>query len=168
MTLGSFSDFKKEVIQQAFDALEPGGWLESLDANGFYQSDDGTLDPNSPLGRWTRDVNIASEIIGKPLSVAHKLKTWFEEVGFVDVHQQEYKLPINGWPADAFWSRIGKKSEQNLLQGLDGFSLGLLHTAFERTPEEIRVSLVEIRKDIQNKNIHAYQLLYVVWGRKPG
>ncbi|KAK4443921.1 S-adenosyl-L-methionine-dependent methyltransferase [Podospora aff. communis PSN243] len=168
LTLGSFADFKKEVIQQAFDTLEPGGWLESLDANGVCQSDDGTLTPDSALGRWTRDLNAASEIIGKPLCVAHKLRGWFEEVGFVDIHEHGYKLPINGWPDDPFWSEIGRMSEQNLLHGLDGFSLGLFCKAFERTPEQVRVALVDVRRDIQDTSIHGYQLLYVVWGRKPG
>jgi len=167
MTLGSFSDFKKEVIQQAYENLEPGGWLESLDANGMSQSDDGSLDPDSAFGRWTRDLNEASEIIGKPISVAHKLRAWFKEVGFVDIHERGFKLPMNGWPTDPFWKAIGEMSEQNLLHGLDGFSVGLFNKAFGRAPEDIRVALVDTRRDIQDTRIHAYQLLYVVWGRKP-
>lgn len=167
MTLGSFSDFKSQVIQQAFESLEPGGWLESLDVQGTWCCDDGTMDPEGALARWSREVNRASEAIGRPLSVAQRLRGWFEEVGFVEVQEVMYKMPSNGWPADVFWRRMGKMWEQNLLQGLDGFSLGLFSKAFGWTEEQVKVDLVDVRREIQDTRVHSYEPLYIVWGRKP-
>ncbi|KAF4978238.1 hypothetical protein FZEAL_5343 [Fusarium zealandicum] len=167
ITLGSFSDFKTEIVQQAFDNLEPGGWLESIDLMTMWYSDDDSLDPHGPLARWARNLNIASESVNRPLSVAHKMKEWYEEVGFVDVEERVYKIPTNGWPADPYWKDIGKLWRWNLTEGLSGFTLGLFSRVLGWTEEEIQMSLVEVRRDIQDTRIHSYEPLYVVWGRKP-
>lgn len=167
MTLGSFSDFKTQVLRQAFAVLEPGGWCESLDVQGTWCCDDGTMNPRGALARWSDEVNRASEVIGRPLSVAQRLRGWYEEVGFVDVQEVVYKLPSNGWPADPFWRRVGRMWERNLLEGLDGFSLGLFSKAFGRSEEAVKVGLVETRREIQDTRVHSYEPLYIVWGRKP-
>ncbi|KAK1700505.1 methyltransferase [Colletotrichum godetiae] len=165
--LGSFGDFKNEVIQQAFDSLRPGGWLESQDFNLEATSDDDTLAPDSPLSRWVDDMNLASEMIGRPLSRAHMLREWYEEVGFVDVHQRVFKIPINGWAKHPRHKHVGRLWEQNFLDGLSGFSMALFTQVLERQQEEVQVSLVDVRRDISNMQIHAYQHVWVVWGRKP-
>ncbi|KAH0442716.1 methyltransferase domain-containing protein [Colletotrichum camelliae] len=165
--LGSFGDFKSEVIQQSFDALRPGGWLESQDFNVEAISDDGTLLPDSPLARWVYDMNHASELIGRPLARAHLLRQWYEEVGFVDVHERVFKIPLNGWAKHPRHKHVGKLWEQNFLDGLSGFSLALFTQVLERKRAEVELSLVGVRKDISNIQIHAYQHVWVVWGRKP-
>ncbi|KAF9882000.1 methyltransferase domain-containing protein [Colletotrichum karsti] len=165
--LGSFGDFKNEVIQQSFDSLRPGGWLESQDFNVEATSDDGTLAPDGPLSRWVYDMNCASELIGRPLARAHLLKQWYEEVGFVDVRERVFKIPLNGWAKNPRHKHVGKLWEQNFLDGLSGFSLALFTQVLERKQEEVEVSLVGVRKDISNMHIHAYQHVWVVCGRKP-
>ncbi|OLN85908.1 hypothetical protein CCHL11_05342 [Colletotrichum chlorophyti] len=165
--LGSFGDFKNEVIQQAYDSLRPGGWLESQDFNVEAVSDDDTLAPDSALCRWVAEMNYASELIGRPLSRSHFLKQWYEEVGFVDVRQHVFKIPINGWAKNPRHKHVGKLWEQNFLDGLSGFSLALFTQVLERRQEEVQVSLVDVRRDISNIHIHAYQHVWVVWGRKP-
>ncbi|TDZ67244.1 Secondary metabolism regulator LAE1 [Colletotrichum trifolii] len=162
--LGSFADFKKEVIQQAFDALRPGGWFESQDFNVEAVSDDETLPPDSPLCRWTHDMNYASELIGRPLSRAHLLRQWYEEIGFVDVHERVFKVPLNGWAKNPRHKHVGRLWEQNFLDGLSGFSLALFTQVLERHRGEVELSLVGVRKDISNVHI---QHIWVVWGRKP-
>ena len=42
---GCWSSFEKEIAQQAFDALEPGGWFESQEWDSIIACDDGTLNP---------------------------------------------------------------------------------------------------------------------------
>ncbi|KAJ3945163.1 uncharacterized protein N0V96_005188 [Colletotrichum fioriniae] len=138
--LGSFGDFKNEVIRQAFDSLRPGGWLESQDFNLEATSDDNTLAPDSPLSRWVDDMNLASEMIARPLSRAHMLREWYEEVGFVDVHQRVFKIPINGWAKHPRHKHVGRLWEQNFLDGLSGFSMALFTQVLERQQEEVQMS----------------------------
>ncbi|EFQ29075.1 methyltransferase domain-containing protein [Colletotrichum graminicola M1.001] len=165
--LGSFGDFKNEVIRQAFDSLRPGGWLESQDFNAEGISDDNTLKPDAALSHWFYDMNHASELIGRPLSRSHLLRQWYEEVGFVDVQQRVFKMPINGWAKSPRHKHVGRLWEQNYLDGLSGLSMALFTQVLGRKQEEVQVSLVDVRKDVSNMHIHAYQHVWVVWGRKP-
>ncbi|KAL2758065.1 hypothetical protein ACRALDRAFT_2100061, partial [Sodiomyces alcalophilus JCM 7366] len=166
-SLGSFGDFKNEIVQQAFDNLSPGGWFEAQDFNCEGHSDDGTLRPDSALQRWFDDMNMASQLANRPLSIAHLFKQWFHEVGFVDVHEKVFKVPLNGWAKDPRYKALGRLWEQNMLSGISGFSMSLFTQVLGRKPEEVEVSLVDVRKDIANPYIHTYAKIYVVYGRKP-
>jgi hypothetical protein len=177
------------MAQQAFDSLEPGGWFESQEIDAPLYCDDGTLHDNSPLRRWNLDMIAASEAMSRPLAFASKVKGWYEEVGFVDVQERSFKVPLNTWPKDRWYKEIGNMWEKNMLEGLSGFSLALFNRAFGRSAEEIEVSaigsrrhtaksarrilmlwqlrLVDVRKGISDLRIHAYHRFYVVVGRKP-
>lgn len=63
---------------------------------------------------------------------------------------------------------IGLLWQRNMLNGLSAFSLGLLSRFRGLSKEEIELGLVGVRRALFDQGIHAYQTLYVVWGRKPG
>lgn len=139
------------------------------------------------LTNWFHDIGVAGDIIKRPTVFAGQLKRIYERVGFVDVQQRVFKMPTNAWPKDARLKAIGALWEQNFVQGLSGFSLGLFSRAFNRSPEEIevrvkattlyltnemltrslQVSLVDVRRQFCDPSIHAYIPVWVVWGRKP-
>ena len=140
--LGSFADFKKEVAEQAFDNLEPGGYFESCDLMFPFECDDGTLAQDSALHRWGIDMAQASASIDRPLSVANRLRSWYEEVGFEDVQEQIFKIPVNSWPDDPRWKEIGRLWQENLLNGISGWTLQLYHKVLKRTAEETEVRIL--------------------------
>ncbi|RKK75809.1 hypothetical protein BFJ70_g17239 [Fusarium oxysporum] len=166
-TSGCWAAFETQIAEQAFAALEPGGWFESQEVDGKVCCDDGTLDPNGPLAAWSNDLIVASEKLGRPAILAATLKEVFERVGFVDVQQRIFKMPINGWARDSRLREIGYLWGANILEGLGGFSYQLFNKAFERTSAQIEVSLINVRQDITNPRIHCYMPAFVVWGRKP-
>ncbi|PSN62667.1 S-adenosyl-L-methionine-dependent methyltransferase [Corynespora cassiicola Philippines] len=165
--LGCFEDFR-EIIQKSFRYLKPGGWLESHEYMPTVYCDDGTMGPDFGFSDWTQTQDKAAMNLGKPLRIANKLKRWYEQAGFVDVHEEVFKLPINSWPKDPQWKMLGRFNETNLLDGLQAFSLQLFQKGLEWTKDEIEVYLVNVRKAISDRNVHAYHKIYVVWGRKPG
>jgi len=185
MSLGCWSDMKTQIIQKAFDNLTPGGFFEAQEALCVPDCDDGTLPPDSAWMTWIREVGAASDEADRQLCVGPELKRWMEEVGFEDVHESVFKLPMNGWPKEPRLKHIGELWQRNLLNGLSGFSLALLHRINGRTMEDIEVSvplcllrgmcdadfmqlqLVDVRRELFDQSIHAYQKFYVVWGRKP-
>jgi hypothetical protein len=138
--------------------------------------------------RWTTDFIDASRNANRQVEVAKQLKDLLREVGFVDVHEVVLKLPLNGWPKETHLKHVGMLWQRNMLEGLSAFSLGLFSRFFGRTVEEIEVSsarkptvesvremlissrqlsLVDVRKSLFDRKVHAYHELYVVWGRKP-
>lgn len=75
----------------------------------------------------------------RPLTEASDLKSIYERVGFVDVHERIFKVPLNGWAKDKQLKEIGKMMEVNMHMGLSAFSLGLFNRIYGRTAEEIEV-----------------------------
>ncbi|SCN91936.1 related to methyltransferase [Fusarium fujikuroi] len=166
-TSGCWSDFETQIAQQAFNALEPGGWFESQETDCIPLCDDDTLDRQGPVATWCNDLIMAADKLERPAIFGKDLKEIYERVGFVDVHQRIIKMPINGWAKDPRLKQVGWMWADHMLDGLSGFSYQLLNKAFERTSAQIEVSLIDVRRDLVNPRIHAYMQLYVVWGRKP-
>ena len=43
MTIGCWSDMKRQIIRRAFDHLQPGGWLECQELPSLIACEDGTM-----------------------------------------------------------------------------------------------------------------------------
>ncbi|OAQ57266.1 methyltransferase [Pochonia chlamydosporia 170] len=166
-TAGCWSNFETQIAAQAFEELEPGGWFESQEVDCNISCDDGTLDPSGPLVSWISDLILASDKLNRPALIGATLKEVYERVGFVDVQQRVYKVPLGPWPKNRFLKQIGLLWGANILQGLSAFSYHLLHHGFNRSAAEIEVCLVNVRRDLCDMRIHSYQPTFVVWGRKP-
>ncbi|KAF4630891.1 hypothetical protein G7Y89_g7243 [Cudoniella acicularis] len=154
--MGCFEDFR-EIIRRGFKYTKPGGWMESLECMHPPYCDDGTMPDDWPFKEWTKTMDEAAMNAGRPLRIATRLKKWYTEVGFEDVHERVIKIPINRWPRDPHLKQLGTYWAENLLAGLQGFTLALFS----------RIYLVKVRKSITDPNVHAYTKVYTVWGRKP-
>lgn len=132
---------KTQIIQQAYDNLEPGGWFEAQEVFVHPFSDDGTLSHNCALAEWVADIARASEAADRSFVIGDQMRTWMLEAGFEDVHEMVYRIPMNGWPKGRALKQIGMMWQRNLLNGLGGFSLGLLNRFGGRTVEDIEVRL---------------------------
>ncbi len=171
---GSLSSFKS-LIENSFKYLNPGsGFLECQEWLLDLYCDDNTLQnaKDYAFGEWVNYAHEASEQSldpPRPLRIAHKIKGWMEEAGFVDVHEKIDMVPVNGWSKDPHLKNVGKWHMANWLNGLGGFSYGLFGPmGFGWSPTEIEVFLINVRKSLQNRKVHAYQNFYIVTGRKPG
>ncbi len=90
-----------------------------------------------------------------------------EEAGYTDVVER-WDVWANGrWPKDARLKELGVWTLENILMGLEGFSLALLTRVLNWSAEEVQVFLVDVRKDMRNQNLHCYFPLLTIYGRKP-
>lgn len=140
VTSGCWSNFKEQIADQAFETLRPGGWFESQEYDANILCDDGTLPQDGHLATWFREINEASELMGRPTNVAASVRDAYVEAGFVDVQVRIFKMPMNGWPKDERLKELGRMWERNFLMGLSGFSFTLFNRVYERTPAQIEVS----------------------------
>jgi SAM-dependent methyltransferase len=135
---GCFTNFQ-DVIKKAFYYLKPGGWMESQEPMPTTSCDDGTMAPDWPVLEWLNYLDAASEEAGRPLRIGNKLKTWYEEAGFVDVQERIFQMPMNGWPEDEYMKNVGRMSEDNWLDGLSGFSMAYFSRVLNWNKNEIEV-----------------------------
>lgn len=153
--LGCFEDFR-EIIAKGFRSLKPGGWMESQEIMSTAYCDDGTMSPDWAFAEWVRTQDQAAMNVGKPMRIANKMKRWYEQAGFVDVREEVFKLPLNGWPKDPQFKMLGKFTEENYLEGVQAWSLQLFTRGLNWTKDEIEVYLVHVRKSISDRSVHAY------------
>ena len=107
-------------------ALKPGGWLEHHEGTPDPQSDDGTVTPASPFGRWGSLIAQAGQILGKDFGVGYHTKEFMEEAGFINVVEKKFKLPIGKWPADPRMKELGIWYRAYFEDGMEGYAMALL------------------------------------------
>jgi hypothetical protein len=170
--LGSFADLRG-VIARCRTYVRPGGWVESQEigflpwVRGADGAERRVTSADGAFGEWCVDMHEESLALGRPLSVAHKLRRWYEEAGFVDVREEVFELPIGPWHPDPEMRELGSMWRNNILSGLQGFSLGYFTRGMGWSKNELEVYLVGVRKALQENRINCYQKVYVVYGRKP-
>ncbi|KAJ9665077.1 hypothetical protein H2201_004737 [Coniosporium apollinis] len=155
MMIGAFGDWPN-VFKNVYEHLKPGGYFEMQDTNFPMEAIDDTFGEDTALWEWNRLMLKASDTSGRPLSVAHLYKKWMIEAGFVDVVEIKYKWPQNTWPKGKRDKELGMWTLANILEGLQGFSLALMTRFLGLSAEEVELLLVDVRKDMRNRDIHSY------------
>lgn len=156
MSLGIYPDFR-EIVQKGFNNLEPGGWMESQELYPKIYCDDGTMPDDWPLKEWSEDQDKAAhEILGTPLRIANKLKTWYEQAGFIEVKEEVFRIPILEWAKEPREKMFGKFMAWNMQLGLYGWSVNYFHRAFGWSADETRVRLARVHNSLYDKSVHAY------------
>ncbi|KAH7185182.1 S-adenosyl-L-methionine-dependent methyltransferase [Fusarium flagelliforme] len=166
MLTGSVRDWPK-FIKQSYDNLESGGWIELADILLQLHSDDDTIPKGCASAKWGDLMLEAAAKFGAPLDSCTRYKQQLADAGFVDIVETIYKWPCCSWPRDPKYKEMGLWNYENLGNGASGLSLALFTRALGWTPEEVEVFLVDVRKDMKNKNIHGWWPIHVVYGRKP-
>ncbi|KAI6864835.1 S-adenosyl-L-methionine-dependent methyltransferase [Hortaea werneckii] len=164
---GCFADWPN-FFRQAYQNLEPGGWLEVQDYGLPVKSSDGTH-TGTDLHRWGQLLCEASMKLGRPLGsdCSDYYVQWMQDAGFVDIQVRMFMWPSCGWPKDPYMKEIGRWNQVNILDGLEGFCLALLTRGLGWKKEEVDVLVAKVSNDLRNRKIHAYFPMPVVFGRRP-
>ncbi|APA09101.1 hypothetical protein SS1G_02992 [Sclerotinia sclerotiorum 1980 UF-70] len=163
----SISDWPR-LFSQAYTHVRPGGWVEAQEHEVHIESDDGTDLNAESLQRFFGLIDEASVKNGKMMDeVAGNQKKWMIEAGFVDVHDQIYKVPIGRWPKDKRLKEIGMYYQAQCLDAVEPISMALFTRVLGYSFEEAQVMMVGPRKDMKNPLNHVYMKFHFVYGRKP-
>jgi hypothetical protein len=98
----------------------------------------------------------ASRNLGRRLDVAPKYKDMMEKAGFTGIVEKRFKWPTNPWPRDKKYKDIGAGTLVNVDGGLEGLVMALFTRGLKWTPEETVVFCAAVRKQLRDRNIHAY------------
>ncbi|KAM0553242.1 hypothetical protein ACHAPJ_007531 [Fusarium lateritium] len=151
-----------------YENLVPGGYVEMLEIDLFAKSDDNTLDESHNLSKLIHLLDEASTKIGRPFQDNKKNKDILRDAGFVDVVETVFKWPTNSWPQDKKHKELGEWNNMNMdnFQGLEALSIAVLTRVLVWSQEEVKTFLTKVRKDLNNKSIHAYWPVYSTYGRR--
>ncbi|TGO65591.1 hypothetical protein BOTNAR_0077g00350 [Botryotinia narcissicola] len=159
-----FSD-QKEVFRSAYNALEPGGYFQILDAKLPLASIDDSME-SSGIARWFEACIDAGEADSRPWTNIPKYMEWLEDIGFEEVTETVYHNPINDWAIGAKEKQIGAMMQKDIKRWLYSTTRTVVEGS-NMNEEEVKELLLKAKESGRNRNIHAYIPIYVVWGRKP-
>lgn len=141
--------------------LNPGGWIEQLEADAPVLCDDGSLPPSNVLHTFGPNVLDAAARSGHPGGTLHTMRAAMEKAGFVDIHEKTYKWPIGPWPRDPLLKEAGRVNHHHWVNGLEGWCMFLLTKFGAPTPwsrEEVQVYVANLRREVQNPRFHIYHV----------
>jgi len=147
----------RHVLEQAFKCLAPGGYLEWQDADFPMRAVDDTL-AGTALWEWNMAIVDGAAKAGRPWTNTKKYKGWMEEIGFVDVREELLYWPVNTWPRDPHLKKLGLWFQHDLLEGLNS-TRAVLTRGLGWSNEEVEAFLIDVRKDIKDRNEHAYAIM---------
>lgn len=90
---GSIKDWPA-LIGRCFEFLKPGGWVEMVDFDIWWYSQDGTLTEECALRRYMTTAHQTVAISGRTFRPGRRLEGWVREAGFVGVNALKTPLPI--------------------------------------------------------------------------
>jgi hypothetical protein len=157
--IAAFSDWPK-VFASCYENLNPGGWVEMQEYYIQFQCIDNSLAGTS-LERWNNLVLEAMDKLGRNGRAARKFRSQLTAAGFVDVQERKFALPGNPWAKGEREKMLGLMQMTNALDGLHGMTMQLYTRVLGWSPEAVELFLVDVRKDVKNKDIHFYYVMYV-------
>ncbi|KAF6829245.1 methyltransferase domain-containing protein [Colletotrichum musicola] len=163
---GSIRDWRR-YLENCFENLSPGGYLELNDVDVVPVSDDGTLTEETSLLQSVRLWCEALENLGSPFEEFSRLKDVLIDIGFEDVHIQRFKWPTNSWPKDPKYKELGMWNYENLAPNWEGLLMAGLTRGLDWSKEEVLILAMNARKDFGNRSIHGYFNFWSIYGRKP-
>ncbi|PKS05134.1 hypothetical protein jhhlp_008501 [Lomentospora prolificans] len=165
--IGSIADWSA-LFEEAYKACRPGGWVESLEPESGFSSDDGTVKDETALGQWGKFFEQGEKKVGRSFSVLKEdlQKKCMEKAGFVDIQEFNFKLPVGSWPKDPKMKELGQCAEMVMEADTEGYII-FIANVLGWSREEIQVYLAHLRREVRSGKVHGYYKQRVVWGRKP-
>jgi SAM-dependent methyltransferase len=149
----------QRLINQSFEHLQPGGYLEISGTYPHPASDDNTLPEDSAYVEFGDTMRRIADILGTPIDAPAHWRRQMELAGFEDVHETIYKMPSSPWPKDKRMKQIGAFELTNFSEGAEAFMLRGYTQILGGSLEEAQVLFARARSEVRNRAVHAYVYL---------
>jgi hypothetical protein len=110
----------------------------------------------SAFERWQVLIEETTPALNRDLRKTIHYKSYFEEVGFVDIVEKQFTCPIGTWAKDPRMKTIGAWTKEDALIGLHGWSAAVLMRDLGMSSQEVEKLLTEVTSDINSTWLHCY------------
>ncbi|KAL1962493.1 hypothetical protein VTN77DRAFT_9614 [Rasamsonia byssochlamydoides] len=163
---GSIADWPR-LLQQAYDNLVPGGWIELTDFETWATTDDNSLPESSAYHEYQVRLSEAAAAFGKTMNIAPHFLSLVKNAGFTAVTEETYKAPLSPWPRDPKLKELSLYMNLQMMQSIEPYSLALFSRVLKWDNSRIQSLLSRVRQDLRNLNYHMYSVVHCVYGQKP-
>lgn len=143
------------VFKSMYNNLYHGGWAEFQETIIYFQSIDGSVE-GTALQRWNTLLLEGIQKMGRSATEALQCKNWMAEAGFVNIGEKKFAVPMNPWAKGRDQKTVGAMQMANNLEGVDGITMTVFTRSLGWAPADVEQLLVDVKRDMQDRNIHAY------------
>ena len=97
--MGSIGDWPA-LYKQAYEHMMPGAWIQHLEMDISFLSDDGTVHDDHVMAQWSKLFKDVGDNVGKTFNIPDQMYGLIHDAGFEDLQQVWYKVPVGGWTKD--------------------------------------------------------------------
>ncbi|KPM45556.1 hypothetical protein AK830_g945 [Neonectria ditissima] len=153
------------VLRQAYEHLNPGGWIEIQELDARANCDDGSLTPDAPLAKFFDTAETAVANFGMKFRAGENLREPLEKAGFTNITCKILKVPIGTWAKDKKLRLIGLYCRTAVGDMFGAMAAKPLRKILD--PVDIELFLAAARKDLHDGSKHSYEKYYFWMGQKP-
>ncbi|WYZ38246.1 hypothetical protein EsH8_III_000160 [Colletotrichum jinshuiense] len=150
----SIFDFPK-LFGQIRDNLNPGGWVEFQETVIDFKAVDASLE-GTALRRWNDHLLEGVRRAGRDALSPLEYARYMVDAGFRNVQQKKFAVPAAPWARGRNQKILGAMQMTNNLEGVQGITMKIFTQVLGWSREEAELLLVDVRKDMADRNIHAY------------
>ncbi|KAK5121983.1 hypothetical protein LTR85_004555 [Meristemomyces frigidus] len=155
------------LVDQCWQNLAPGGWVEFQEYHMPFASDDDTMKNGPAFLRWNEGLKAATTKVGTHLDAILSMPPVLKERGFVNLGTAATKWPIGPWPRGKREKKIGELMERDLSSAVEGASLRLFTKVLGWSEEDVQKLVKDVEQDILARRMHAYIPIDFLWAQKP-
>ncbi|PHH77294.1 hypothetical protein CDD80_744 [Ophiocordyceps camponoti-rufipedis] len=146
-------------IQDMVRVLRPGGWCQMVEVYFNAQSDNGTLDQDHALSKWSREYLNTVHQHKDPRAAMH-LASWMRNAGLTEVESRLLTLPMSAWPSEDRQQEIGALNSEVVAQLLHSLALYPLIQLRGMPPAEVQDLIERAKTEAGSRSLKAYFPLF--------
>ncbi|CAP71748.1 uncharacterized protein PODANS_6_7000 [Podospora anserina S mat+] len=156
----------QKAVDQIYQHLKPGGWIEFQESHGEPRCDDGTMDPETDVMKkfWALCVEAMAKF-GMNLNMPAVVGNFLERAGFVNITCVKKKTPVGTWPKDKTMRLIGLYVKEAALQSLSALGKAFANLGMDAVERE--VFSAKVREAVMDGKVHRYYYFYFWFAQKP-
>jgi hypothetical protein len=143
------------LVEQAFDSLNPGGWIELQEFCLPFCCDDGSMSEDHGLGKWSLEMHCATVKVGINSLSALEHSTTIRKRGFVNIDETLLKVPLGPWAKGKREKKIGLIAQKDIYDCIEGASAKPLFL-LGHNQESVTELIDGAKADIMDPDVSAY------------
>ncbi|KAM0083925.1 hypothetical protein ACKRZS_003870 [Fusarium odoratissimum] len=117
--IGAIADWGA-LFKEAFRCCKPGGFVESVEVNPTFLSDDETASDVMAVQTWNKLFREASNTFGRSFCEIEGDVEFLAAAGYVDLQVTDFKVPVGGWAKDSKLRQVGQFLRATIENDLEG------------------------------------------------
>ncbi|EFQ35590.1 methyltransferase domain-containing protein [Colletotrichum graminicola M1.001] len=155
-----------KLFGQVYDNLNPGGWVEFQETVIDFRAVDNSLEGTS-LRRWNDHLLEGIRKAGRDALSPFEYARYMTSAGLQNVQERRFAVPTSPWARGRNQKILGAMQMTNNLEGVQGITMKIFTQVLGWSQEAVELLLVDVRRDMADKKIHAYITVMSIWGQKP-